>query len=99
MILFASLFAAIGASLGSFGTAFFDRKSRKESIAWPGSHCTSCGLSLRFWENIPIISWIIVRGHCARCKSSIPVMGWIWEVIGGCIGFGVGLLISRYIEF
>jgi leader peptidase (prepilin peptidase)/N-methyltransferase len=85
----------LGAALGSFGVATADRMRRGESILWPPSHCTSCGLALRPWENIPIVAWLALRGRCARCGAQIPVEGWIWEVTGAVMGAAGAFFFTR----
>jgi leader peptidase (prepilin peptidase)/N-methyltransferase len=42
-----------------------------ESLWTPGSHCTACGHVLRAWENIPLLSWLLLRGRCSACGTSI----------------------------
>jgi leader peptidase (prepilin peptidase)/N-methyltransferase len=43
------------------------------SLAFPGSHCPKCKHRLRIWENIPILSWLLLRGHCSRCDEPISI--------------------------
>jgi len=49
------------------------RKLTKVSLSKPNSACPSCGHSIRFYENIPIVSWLFLRGKCSKCKSSISI--------------------------
>jgi leader peptidase (prepilin peptidase) / N-methyltransferase len=42
-------------------------------VVWPASACGGCGRELRWFENIPIVSWALLRGRCARCKAAISV--------------------------
>ncbi len=65
-------FLALGAVFGSFGNVLIDRLPSGQSMTGR-SHCVGCGKTLRAWELIPVISWIGLRGHCARCNASIPV--------------------------
>ncbi|MGA1562185.1 MAG: prepilin peptidase [Gammaproteobacteria bacterium] len=44
-----------------------------KSLWSPGSHCPSCGHVLRAWENIPLFSWLLLRGRCSSCKTAIPL--------------------------
>ena len=41
------------------------------SLAWPGSRCPACGHPLRFYENIPVLSWLWLRGRCSACRAAI----------------------------
>jgi leader peptidase (prepilin peptidase)/N-methyltransferase len=63
--------ALFGLIVGSFLNVVIYRLPRGESIAYPGSHCPSCGHSLSAAENIPLISWIAQGGRCRHCKASI----------------------------
>lgn len=63
-------FAAIfGAMWGSFGNVVIVRWPREESIVRPGSHCMACGRPVVFYDNIPVISYIVLRGRCRHCKT------------------------------
>jgi leader peptidase (prepilin peptidase) / N-methyltransferase len=65
-------FLALGAVFGSFGNVLVDRLPANQSLTGR-SHCVGCKKTLRAWELIPIISWILLRGRCARCGDHIPV--------------------------
>jgi leader peptidase (prepilin peptidase)/N-methyltransferase len=64
----ASLF---GAMFGSFLNVVAYRLPRRESLVAPGSHCTSCGAAVRPFDNIPVLSWLVLRGHCRDCSAPI----------------------------
>ena len=69
---FCLLFVAIaGLALGSFLNVVIYRLPRKESIVFPGSHCPSCGASISFRDNIPCVSYLLLRGRCRHCSASI----------------------------
>lgn len=59
--------------LGSFANVCIWRLPRKESIAWPPSHCTQCQGKLRPQHLLPLISWLALRGKCAMCKGKISL--------------------------
>ncbi|MFZ5428299.1 MAG: prepilin peptidase [Thermodesulfobacteriota bacterium] len=61
----------VGLILGSFYTVCVHRYLTGESIVFPGSHCPHCKRRLRFWENIPLLSFIILGGRCRGCKKAI----------------------------
>jgi leader peptidase (prepilin peptidase) / N-methyltransferase len=60
----------LGALLGSFANVCIYRIPHKKSIVTPGSHCGQCGKPVRFYDNIPILSWIILRGRCRHCGTA-----------------------------
>jgi leader peptidase (prepilin peptidase)/N-methyltransferase len=61
----------IGAILGSFANVCIYRMPRDESVIWPASHCPHCGYRIKPWENIPLLSYIFLRGHCRGCNRHI----------------------------
>lgn len=63
----------IGALIGSFANVVIYRVPAKKSIVWPGSSCPKCGHKIKPWENIPILSWIFLRGKCSSCKNPISL--------------------------
>ncbi len=62
-----------GLCVGSFINVLVWRLPRCESLINPGSHCPRCGHVLRPWENVPIFSWLFLRGHCSNCSQPISV--------------------------
>lgn len=101
-IYFLILFFIIGAIMGSFYHVVATRLSNDESIIKPGSHCPRCNHFLKWYENIPIISYLLLRGKCSKCHSKIPISYLIAEIITGllfavcyhCFGMTVELLIA-----
>src|SRR5215208_4146340 len=63
--------AALGAIIGSFLNVVIHRVPREESIAFPASHCPSCDAAIRPYDNIPVVSWALLRGHCRSCRAPI----------------------------
>jgi leader peptidase (prepilin peptidase)/N-methyltransferase len=63
--------ASLGAIIGSFLNVVIHRVPREESIAFPASHCPSCDTAIRPYDNIPIISWAVLRGRCRSCRAPI----------------------------
>jgi leader peptidase (prepilin peptidase)/N-methyltransferase len=60
-----------GAVIGSFLNVCIYRIPRNQSIVFPSSRCPSCNTSIRVWDNIPILSYIILRGKCRSCGEKI----------------------------
>jgi leader peptidase (prepilin peptidase)/N-methyltransferase len=64
--------AAVGGSLlGSFFNVVIWRVPRGESLVAPGSHCPKCGSAVQPYDNIPIVSWLLLRGRCRNCRETI----------------------------
>jgi leader peptidase (prepilin peptidase)/N-methyltransferase len=63
--------AAVGAIIGSFLNVVIHRVPREESIAFPASRCPSCGTAIRPYDNIPVVSWAVLRGRCRSCRTPI----------------------------
>jgi len=71
--LIAALLSGLGLVVGSFLNVVIYRLPHGASVAWPASHCTSCRRPLRWYENVPIVSWIALRGRCRTCHARISV--------------------------
>ena len=65
------LFFVLGLAVGSFLNVVIIRVPKGESIVFPSSHCIKCGEKLKFYHNIPLLSWIFLGGKCAYCKEKI----------------------------
>jgi leader peptidase (prepilin peptidase)/N-methyltransferase len=69
---FWTLFIGIfGAMTGSFLNVVIHRMPREESIVHPPSHCPTCNHRIPMWQNMPIFSWLMLRGRCASCRTAI----------------------------
>jgi leader peptidase (prepilin peptidase)/N-methyltransferase len=60
-----------GALVGSFLNVCIFRLPKEESIIWPGSHCPHCNKPIKFYDNIPLISYLLLWGKCRYCKKTI----------------------------
>jgi leader peptidase (prepilin peptidase)/N-methyltransferase len=74
-----------GAMIGSFLNVVIYRIPKGESIVFPASKCQSCQNSLKWWHNIPIFSWVFLRGKCYFCKEKISAQYPIVELLTGII--------------
>ena len=72
MILSVTIFL-FGLIIGSFINVCIYRIPRGESVISPGSHCPSCQTSVRFYDNIPLLSFLLLRGRCRSCKTPISL--------------------------
>ena len=70
----------IGLCIGSFLNVVALRGLSGESIAFPASKCPSCQKPLKWWHNIPVISYLFLRGKCAFCKEKITLPQ-IWQCV------------------
>jgi len=62
-----------GAFIGSFLNVCISRLPKEESIIWPGSHCPFCKKPIRFYDNIPLLSYVLLTGKCRNCKKPISI--------------------------
>ena len=83
----------IGAILGSFLGCMGYRIPNKIKTTYPSSFCSTCKKSLKWYMNIPIISYIFLKGKCAYCKKKIGVIYFLCEL------FGAGKFLTIYILF
>jgi leader peptidase (prepilin peptidase)/N-methyltransferase len=63
--------AALGAVIGSFLNVVIHRLPREESVVFPSSRCPSCATAIRPYDNIPVVSWAVLRGRCRACRAPI----------------------------
>src|SRR5271166_1160969 len=62
----------LGLIIGSFIGVVVDRVPRHESIVSPPSHCVACSAPIRAQDNIPVVSYVLLRGRCRGCGARIP---------------------------
>lgn len=75
----------LGAAIGSFLNVLIVRTPRDENVSFPASHCMSCDTPLRAWHNVPILSWLYLRGKCAFCGAKISAQYPIVETLTGLV--------------
>ena len=75
------LFFVLGAIVGSFLNVCIYRIPRDASIVRPGSRCPACAAPILFYDNIPLISYIVLRGRCRKCGQTIPIRYPLVELI------------------
>lgn len=79
----------LGLLLGSFLNVCISRLPEHRSISHPRSHCPVCGETIRWYDNIPLLSWILLRAQCRHCKQPIP-----WRYPAVELGTGLCFAIS-----
>src|SRR3954454_25169435 len=83
--------ALLGALIGSFLNVVIHRVPLGESLVSPGSHCPSCGAAVRTRDNVPVLSWLLLRGRCRDCGAPISPRYPIVEAITAAAFAGVVL--------
>ena len=66
-------FALLGLAVGSFLNVVIIRLPKGENIAFPSSHCVKCNRALKWYHNIPLFSWLFLKGKCAFCGEKISI--------------------------
>ena len=95
--IFATLFAALlGLAFGSFLNVCLTRWPAGESIVKPRSHCRSCTRTLNWWENIPLASWLALRGRCRTCGARIS---WRYPFVELAVGASWGVVAWQTIGY
>ena len=74
---------AVGAVVGSFLNVVIARVPAGESVVRPGSRCPGCRTPISWRDNIPVVSWILLRGRCRTCKAGISWRYPLVELLGG----------------
>ena len=90
-----TFFGLLGLCLGSFANVIVVRLPLKQSSIFPNSHCPSCKHSIPWKYNIPVLSWLYLRGKCARCKVKIswryPLIEFLMGLIFSALYLKLGL--------
>lgn len=101
--LFAIIIFIIGLLIGSFLNVCIYRIPKEESIAFPPSHCSSCGSNIKPYDLIPVISWILLRGKCRNCSEKISMRYPLVELTTAILflltyfQYGVTIYLARYL--
>ncbi len=94
-----------GTIVGSFLNVCIHRLPREESIISPSSHCPQCGIPIRFYDNIPLVSFILLRGRCRACNAPISLRYPLVEFLTGIFSliflqrYGISLSYVIYFAF
>ena len=99
--LIVAIFFVFGLAFGSFANVVIWRLPRKESLAYPASHCTQCNHELKSYDNIPLFSYLILGGKCRYCKTPIspryPIVEFISALLWATTPFTCTNLIQAII--
>ena len=88
----------LGLIVGSFSNVCIYRIPKNESIVYPASHCPKCSSKIKPYDNIPLLSYILLKGRCRNCKSKISIQYPIVEFFTGLIYLIIYLLYGLSIQ-
>src|SRR3954447_12348118 len=97
--------AIVGLAVGSFLNVVIYRVPRKESVISPRSRCPQCGTQLAEYDNIPVVSWLVLRGKCRTCKNPISIRYPLVELatgllfLGAAVRFGANWVLPAFCVF
>ena len=86
---------AFGSCIGSFLNVVIYRLPRDKSLISPGSSCPACGQRIRFYDNIPLVSWLVLGAKCRHCKAPISARYFIIELLTASVFLGLFILYFR----
>lgn len=90
-----ALFAVLGLVVGSFLTVLIHRVPRRESIVRPRSRCPACGTPLRTIDNVPVVSYLLLRGRCRACGERISIAYPLVELGSGALFVAAALVFEE----
>src|SRR5215204_5123730 len=90
-----AVFFVFGCITGSFLNVCIHRMPLGESVVSPPSHCPHCKYSIPWFLNIPLATWLYLRGKCANCRAPISVRYFLVELLTGVLFLGVWQLYGR----
>jgi leader peptidase (prepilin peptidase)/N-methyltransferase len=79
------IIAPLGLVVGSFLNVCIYRLPRQQSVVWPASRCPQCHHPLKWYDNVPVLSYILLRGRCRSCQSPIPVTYPLVELVTAAV--------------
>ena len=98
------LASVLGLAVGSFRNVVIYRLPKGQSLVRPGSRCPRCGRFLNWFDNIPLVSWVALRGRCRQCGAPISAQYPLVELVTGLLAVGIvavtepgPLLVSRLV--
>src|SRR5271156_4864135 len=84
-------FFTLGAIVGSFLNVCIHRMPLEQSVVSPPSHCPHCNYSIPWYLNIPLVTWVYLRGKCANCRAPISIRYFLVELLTGTAFLGCWL--------
>jgi len=86
---------AFGCCAGSFLNVVVYRLPRDKSLVRPASSCPTCGKRIRFYDNIPLVSWLLLGTKCRYCQAAISPRYFVIELLTGCVFLGLSIVYFR----
>jgi leader peptidase (prepilin peptidase)/N-methyltransferase len=102
-IIFPIIIFTLGLLIGSFLNVCIYRIPRGENIAYPPSHCTTCGNDIKSYDLIPVLSWVFLRGKCRNCSEKISIRYALVELVTAILflltyfQYGVNIYLARFL--
>jgi len=93
-LVLASLAGLLGLAAGSFANVVIHRVPRRESVVRPGSRCPACDTPIAWRDNLPLLSWLLLRGRCRSCRAPIAARYPLVELTMGLLWFVVALRLA-----
>ncbi|MDE2291073.1 MAG: prepilin peptidase [Elusimicrobia bacterium] len=84
-----TFWALLGLCLGSFANVVIHRLPRGRSLVRPRSHCPRCRATIAFYDNIPVLSWVLLRGRCRSCGKAVSWRYPLVELLSGALACAV----------
>ncbi len=102
-----TVFGSVGLLLGSFANVVIWRLPRNESLAFPGSRCPRCSTPIKWYDNVPVASWLLLGGRCRACGEPIPIQypaveflsGVLWLVAAIRFEFGMRAVLAALLFY
>src|SRR5690242_20414579 len=85
-----------GLIVGSFANVVIYRLPLDQSIAFPSSRCPRCGVAIKPWHNLPVLSWMLLGGRCASCREPISAR---YPLVEAAHGIGFAMIVLWYGPF
>jgi leader peptidase (prepilin peptidase)/N-methyltransferase len=89
----------LGLVIGSFLNVCILRIPREESVVLPASHCPACNTPIKPYDNIPVVSWLLLRGRCRKCRARISPQYPLIELLTGLLFLGCYMWFGPSVEF
>ena len=94
-VLYEALAFILGLLFGSFLNVCIARLPKHESVVTPRSRCPQCGAPIRWYDNIPLLSFLLLRGRCRSCKQTIP---WRYPLVELAVGLWFAVVVFRCLD-